>query len=254
MIGIVSYITPLVFLLYVTVIIILIKNITNKPPPTPQPPPPPPPNKVIQGTLNSALFGDKFNNLPIVTNEEFLDAKIIQNNNGGTINLGVNIANLNIYNDVRPLAFIVLSPGKYLISYNLGFTCAAYGAAPSYPLNTSGTGSNRVFWQKNFTLISSKNSENNKCILSENSSQKLDSDSAATFDLYQNSVLYEATEQETIRLNYIAFNANKLSSVTNRDIFWGIQNYEPDFSDQVQKTSLGQGLQKSWFVRALKLS
>ena len=128
MIGIVSYITPLVFLLYVTVIIILIKNITNKPPPTPQPPPPPPPNKVIQGTLNSALFGDKFNNLPIVTNENFLNAPIIQNNNGiPKLTIGVNIANLNIYKDVRPLANIVLSPGKYLISYKLSFGVANKG-------------------------------------------------------------------------------------------------------------------------------
>jgi hypothetical protein len=153
------------------------------------------------------------------------------------------------------LANIVLSPGKYLISYNLGIVCVPYGAGTSkYPLNVDGQGNFLPLWQKFFTLISSKNSENNKCILSENSYQT-GSSSAVTFDLYQNSVLYEATEQETIRLNYIAFNSNQLQTdTTNKDVFWGIQNYEPNFSNQVQKTSLSQGLQKSFFVRALKLS
>ena len=245
MFGPEEFFLSLIFFIYITVVIILIKNIAHKSPSPPPPPPPPPPNKVIQGTLNSKLFGDIFHRIPTVTSEEFL--KLDVDKPGVEI---PSLKDLNIYKDTVVLATIDLSPGKYLISYNLLFSRNPYGPPTTptkYPDFTKTNGP----WSY-LNIISSKNSENNKCILSEISYGSNDSEEG--FIEYNNSVLYEATEQERIRINFLMLNTGFTSPImtgpTYRDIVWAIQSYGSTDKD----TSLLTTIKKSCFLRALKLS
>lgn len=244
MFGPEEFFLSLIFFIYITVVIILIKNIAHKSPS------PPPPNKVIQGTLNSALFGDKFNRIPTVTNDTFLKSDV--NRNPESV---ISLDKLNIYEDTVILASINLSPGKYLISYNLLFSRDqdTVGTGPSqikYPdfIKTDGP------WLY-LNIISSKNSENNKCILSEISYGSNKSEQGLIE--YNNSVLYEATEQETIRINFLMFNTNikgnipkPIQNPTYKDIVWAVQSYMSSDKD----ISLSATIKKSCFLRALKVS
>ena len=224
----------LVFLLYISVLVILIKNATHKS--LPPPPPPPPPNKIINGIVDQKLFGGvPMNPISCISNTNLLNQAVKLYGRAYTYDMSV----INIYNDLYTWASIDLTPGKYLLSYNLTLN-----------INKKSTTSPWII----FNIISSKNSNTNVPIISE-VSQPFTNDTAFDYDkLYSrnNSFLYKATGNETIRINMLAYSySNLIPNGKWKDITFSLSSWN---GQTFTKKSLLNTMNNSYYFNALKLS